>query len=156
MAPDAATVLWIEVGGKPAPQGSKNAFVAPSGRMVVKESSAGVKPWRADVRRAAREVLARATGWTGNRPHVPVRVEVTFWRVRPAGHYGTGRNAGIVKPSAPPYPTTVPDGDKMERATNDALKEAGVLHDDAQIVEMTWRKAWRDTPGASLRIEVLS
>jgi Holliday junction resolvase RusA-like endonuclease len=63
----------------------------------------------------------------------PVHLRIAFGLPRPKGHFGTGRNAGTVKPSAPPFPAVKPDVDKLSRAVMDALR--GVVYaDDAQVV----------------------
>ncbi|MCR4339570.1 MAG: RusA family crossover junction endodeoxyribonuclease [Gemmatimonadaceae bacterium] len=73
---------------------------------------------------------------------------------RPAGHYGTGRNAGTVRPCAPEWPTTKPDADKLTRALLDAL--TGVAYvDDSQVVHLGIRKEWALT-GPGTRVEVYS
>src|SRR5713226_4632244 len=89
--------LTITVHGRPAPQGSKRHV----GNGVMIESSKAVKPWREDVKQAGLEAM----GW-GERPCLdgPLRVSMVFTFGRPASHYGTGRNAGRLKPSAPLAP----------------------------------------------------
>lgn len=47
-------MIAFDVAGVPAPQGSKRGYVA-NGRAILVESSAKVKPWRADVRQAAED-----------------------------------------------------------------------------------------------------
>ena len=133
--------LVITVHGEPAPQGSKRHVGG--GRMI--ESSAKVKPWREAVKHAY---------WgdgPGHRPaHTgPLCVEVTFTVRKPA--------------SAPKrrttWPQRKPDLDKLLRSTFDALSDAGVWVDDAQVVEVTARKVYPDEgidalshPGAVIRI----
>src|SRR3954449_13019503 len=52
----------------------------------------------------------------------PLLIRLDFYFPRPATHYGTGRNAGQLKDSAPLYPDTVgADLDKLARSTVDAL-----------------------------------
>ena len=63
----------------------------------------------------------------------PLELTVTFYLARPRGHYGTGRNADRLRPSAPAHPTTRPDTSKLVRALEDALTRQ-VYADDAQIV----------------------
>ena len=60
-------------------------------------------------------------------------LELMFTLTRPKGHYGTGRNAGKLKPSAPEHPTTQPDMDKMLRAVQDGLTHIA-WQDDSQVV----------------------
>ena len=115
--------LRFAVLGLPAPQGS-HRYV---GNGVMVESSKKVKPWRADVRAAA---VAHMLGqpWTG-----PLAVTVEFRLPRPRGDFGTGRNAGVLKPSAPIWHVKRPDADKLVRAVGDALTGL-VWADDSQIV----------------------
>ena len=142
--------MIIDVTGIPGAQGSKKHV----GNGVMVESSAKVKPWRQDVVAAALEELGRVLG----RPAFmgPVGVDLTFRFTRPKSHYGTGRNAGVLKDSAPKFPTSraLGDADKLARSTLDALVTAGVLADDSLVVDLNVRKRYWHTPGA--RIEVLS
>jgi len=107
--------------GSPAPQGSKR-FVGTSkaGRGIMVESSAKVRPWRQDVKAAAE--LAR----NGNAPlDGPLVVRMVFTVPKPA--------------SAPKrrvtHPCRKPDLSKLARSTEDALTDAGLIADDARIVE---------------------
>lgn len=120
-------VLMLTVYGTPAPQGSKTRNAA--GAMY--ESSAKVKPWREAVKSAALDALAYDAAWLPLAD--ALRVDVTFTLPRPKHHYGTGKNAGRVKPSAPHYPTGKPDLDKTVRSTLDALTDAGVWRDDSFV-----------------------
>jgi len=73
-----------------------------------------------------------------------VGVEATFTIARPSSHFGTGRNEGYLNVRAPLHPTThnTNDIDKMVRLVLDALQSAGLLVDDAQVVEETGRKSF--------------
>lgn len=145
------------VEGVPAPQGSKTAMpVRKNGQLTGKvnmiESSKALMPWRGIVAHHARVARSR----TLDRPYSgPVRVVVTFWFDRPKSHYGTGRNAGTLKPSAPEHHVTKPDIDKLLRAILDALTMAMVYKDDSQVVEVVARKHYADSmpPGASITVE---
>jgi Holliday junction resolvase RusA-like endonuclease len=57
-------------------------------------------------------------------------------------HYGTGRNAELVKLSAPIFKATAPDSDKLIRLIGDALTIAGVIADDALIVRILAEKRY--------------
>lgn len=148
--------LLISVHGNPAPQGSKRAFYnKATGRAQVVESSKAVKPWREAVKFAAleernREGIPTLTG--------PVAVTITFYLARPKGHYGTGRNAELVKESAPRVPSVKPDLDKLARSTLDALKDAGVYTDDAVVFDLHVSKVYADPrlPGALIRVQSYS
>ena len=141
------TSIEIIVLGTPAPQGSKHGYAVKAkgkytGKVAQVESSAKVKPWRMAVKYAALEEIRNDYAATDDwRPmDGAVTLEVTFRLPRPKGHYGTGRNAGLLKPSAPWFPASRPDLDKLLRSTFDALGEAGVWGDDAQVTTVAARK----------------
>jgi Holliday junction resolvase RusA-like endonuclease len=61
-------------------------------------------------------------------------MSLVFYKPRPKNHYGTGRNAEVLKDSAPAAPGTKPDTGKLARAVEDAL--SGVIYaDDALLVD---------------------
>ncbi|MGW7710915.1 RusA family crossover junction endodeoxyribonuclease [Streptomyces sp. NPDC054771] len=150
-------VLEIVVRGLPGPQGSKRHVGG--GRMV--ESSAKVTPWREAVVWAAVRARKQARDFaplTG-----PVRADMIFSFDRPKGHFGTGRNAGLVRPSAALRPDVPPDLSKLARSTEDALTTSGVYRDDALIVEYGALGKWYttdhgrvpgvlDSPGCTIRL----
>jgi Holliday junction resolvase RusA-like endonuclease len=112
--------------------------------VVVTEDNPKSKPWRSVVALCAAEVI-RGEMFTG-----AVAVDVTFFMQRPKGHYGTGRNAGVMKPSAPPYPIVKPDLTKCWRPAEDALKGIAWA-DDSQVVIQRIRKVY-GVPGAQINI----
>jgi crossover junction endodeoxyribonuclease RusA len=117
-------MIAFDVYGIPGPQGSKR-FVGTSktGRGLMVESSAKVKPWREAVKWSAREALALAgitTPLDG-----PLRVTLTFTLPKPKSAPKTRTT----------YPDRKPDGSKLQRSTEDALTDAGVWADDARVVE---------------------
>jgi len=73
---------------------------------------------------------------------VPLRCDLTFYLPRPAGHFRTGKNAGLVKESAPSRPTGKPDRDNLDKAVCDAITAAGVWHDDSQVTDGRIRKRY--------------
>lgn len=136
----AALGIEIVVHGKPAPQGSKR-FVghARSGKGILIESSRYVKPWREAVMWTVKS--CRLAGPMSG----PVGVSMTFYMPRPkAAKKGS-------------LPATRPDLSKLVRSTEDALVDAGVLRDDAQIVKLAAEKRYVGgefaSPGAVIRIE---
>lgn len=145
------TELHIDVVGTPAPQGSKRAFVV-NGRPVMAESSKKVKPWRQDVKAAALEVIATLPGFQSIEGAVSVTAH--FYLPRPQGHYGSGRNAGRLKDSAPAFPAVKPDLDKLLRSTMDALGEAGCWRDDSRVVDVVAAKFYADAGPAGARLIV--
>lgn len=124
-------LLSVTVSGLPAPQGSKRHV----GNGVMKESSAAVKPWRTAVVRAVKQAVARRRGQGPWAPlSGPLEAVMVFSLDRPKGHFGTGRNAGVVKASAPLRPEVYPDLDKLVRSTGDAIKTGGGYVDDSLVV----------------------
>jgi crossover junction endodeoxyribonuclease RusA len=112
---------------------------------VVPDNARDLRAWSSAIRHAAETAMA-------GRPVIrgAVRVQAVFTLLRPRGHYGV---RGLL-PSAPLYPTTTPDGDKLERASWDALKGV-VWHDDAQVVEWHGRKVYGEVPGLHLRVTAI-
>lgn len=161
-------VLSMTVFGKPEPQGSVRAFVPTyksgepmrraGGSIVVNLTSdnPALKKWRALVsKECTLAMIERGIGRLDTEG--PVRVEATFYLQRPKAHCGTGRNAGVVKASAPAYPTGRPDVDKLLRALLDALTGT-VVEDDAQVVEARARKVYcgpRDEPRVEFSVFAL-
>ena len=146
-------VVELVAYGRPVTQGSKNAF-ARGGRVVLVESSKNWRAWRNTVAAAAREAAS-----AGGRFEGPVAVDIRFEFARPRSHYGTGRNAGRVRPSAPGWPATkaTGDGDKLQRAVFDALTVGGLIEDDARVVDGGWRKVWCPPGGRECaRVTVVS
>ena len=162
-----ARPIVITVFGKPAPQGSKRAFAVrgkggvPTGRVAVIESSHDrVKSWSQAVIDAA-VGLDELHSWP---LEGPLKIGLIFALPRPKGHYRTGRNASQLRDSAPRFPAGVPDLSKLLRATEDALTDAGVWRDDAQVVaysrlEKVYAGHYGDhaltTPGAMISITQL-
>lgn len=142
-----AEPVTITVYGTPAPQGSKRAFVAGGRAVIVDDNKPALRSWRQDVKAAALDTYAAMA-------RCPVAVTVTFFLARPKGHYGTGRNAAVIRASAPRRPAVKPDIDKLLRSTLDGLKEAGIYADDAQVVTITARKQYAEErpPGALISV----
>jgi Holliday junction resolvase RusA-like endonuclease len=142
-------MINFTVPGMPQPQGSKKpGRNRKTGQLIMIEDNDNLKPWRAVAIFAAREATGQFLGW---KP-MDEAVEVIVWCYfpRPQWHYGTGRNAGVVKDSAPKWPSVKPDGDKLARAIGDALEQAGVVRNDSRIVDWHIHKRYCDTP----RIEI--
>lgn len=128
-----ALAIWVP--GLPAPQGSKKVVPTARGHRVIEGNEARLRPWRQAVAIEASLAMGRDASPTRG----AVRVELAFSFPRPAGHYGNGRNQGIVRDSAPAYKTTKPDLDKLARSVLDALTGI-VFVDDAQVDELLARK----------------
>lgn len=139
--------LTFDVYGTPAPQGSKRHV----GHGVLVESSKKVKPWRESVKWAAIE--AKPHEWRQSFDG-PVHVAVTFRFPRPKFHFRTGKNAHLLRENAPVFPSGRPDLDKCLRSTLDALGEAGVFKDDAQVVLIGAMKCYADKHPVGAHITV--
>lgn len=141
-------MIEFTVHGIPVPQGSKKVF----GKAVVETNEARLRPWRQEVAAAAAEAMA------GREPlHEPVIVIFNFCLPRPKGHYGTGRNAGTLKPSAPEFSASKPDLDKLVRAVLDALTGVA-FRDDAQVAHLHAEKTYDGEgrkPGVRVKVALL-
>jgi Holliday junction resolvase RusA-like endonuclease len=133
-------LLRIRVAGRPVTQGSKQAFVihqrGRNPRAIMKEARADtLKPWR----EAIRSTVAERLGDDWQPEPGPVGVTLLFALPLPA--------------SAPKRRRTWPTGarsgdvDKLARAALDALGDAGLYRDDAQVIRLTVVK---DYPGAGV------
>ncbi len=145
--------LRFTVIGKPQPAGSKRAFAVrkggvPTGRVAVADDNPAAKSWQAAVAEKAAEAMPGENGMVGLLDG-PLGLAVIFTVRRPAGHYGTGRNAGVVRPSAPEHPTVRPDCTKLLRAVEDAMSGV-VWRDDAQVVEQAVSKRYGEPEGAEI------
>lgn len=135
--------------GEQRPQGSKISQViyrkdgtpvlTKTGRVlsIVRDDNKHTKSWRNGVADAARQA------YSGPLLIGAVYLEITFYAPRPQGHFGSGRNAGSVRGSAPKHKITKPDTVKLTRAIEDAL--SGVLwKDDSQVVDHRLSKKFGD------------
>jgi len=141
------TPLRFIVPGLPVAQGSMRAFAMKNGRYALTATNAKrLKPWRLEMKAAAAAAL------NGDGPYAAeVRLELAFCFPRPMGHFG---KRGL-RPSAPLWMFRRPDLDKLVRAVLDALTDAGVLRDDAQVNEIHAQKRYcRDgePPGVSVAV----
>jgi Holliday junction resolvase RusA-like endonuclease len=121
----------------PPTQGSKRV----RGRAVVDAHQKQLELWRWIL---AKEVRRVHVGPPAAKPMaVALAVELTF--PRPKGHFGTGRRAGRLKPSAPERPIVKPDLLKVVRGVEDAL--TGIVYaDDSQIVAHDLDKTYHPDP----------
>jgi Holliday junction resolvase RusA-like endonuclease len=136
------TTITFTVEGTPVPQGSMKSYGR--GRMVHSNHDRLTR-WRNLV------TLAGMQAW-GNQDPIdgPCQVLISVYLPRPHGHYGTGRNAHQLKPSAPLYPHRKPDSDKLI----DAITASHIWTDDSRAVSVHLRKHYADrfNPGANITI----
>jgi hypothetical protein len=152
--------ISFEAHGKPQPAGSKRAFpIRRKGGAIgvaVTDDNPRAKDWQAVVASAAGEAMFRLFeegdyGATRDLFHGPLGLVVVFTLRRPKGHFGTGRNAGVVKDSAPAKPVVKPDCTKLLRAVEDACTGV-VWADDAQVVEQLVSKRYGEPEGAHVQV----
>lgn len=149
------TELTITVYGKPITQGSKTRT-----RWGMRDDNGDtLKPWREAVKTAALDTR------DGQQPPLdgPLSVFITFTFARSKGHWRTGRNAHLLRDNAPTYPVGRQSGDidKLQRACFDALTDAGIWGDDAQVAGVFARKVYvgdsrgLPIPGAVITVTAL-
>lgn len=162
---------WLEfnVSGTPVPQGSKRIGRHGARPVILDDNDDVLRPWRQrivdayDAHCAQQDKWLRRLvdgAWPGGevrRIGGPVVVRLRFYLPRPAGHFGTGRNAGQLKPSAPFYPAVRPDLDKYVRAVLDALTTCGAYEDDSRVVDIdaVKRYPYERPEGLCVRLEAL-
>lgn len=144
-------MISFYVEGIPRPQGSKKAFMVPGMKHPTLVESAGepLKQWRKSVASVAAEQGRKIEG--------PVCVQLVFFFPRAKSHFGTGRNAEVLKPSAPTHHTKRPDVDKVTRAVLDALTDV-VIEDDSCVVMLTAIKDYCSNgtpPGCRISVEAV-
>jgi hypothetical protein len=137
------TEVRIAIPGHPATKGSMVCIGRVGKRAhVVIESHGTAKPWLDAVTLWCRKKLA---GRYKAAARQPLGAECTFTLERPKGHYGTGRNAGILKArfeDAQPVGHDTGDVDKLLRVVLDALQKSDVIPDDCAVIEATTRKSY--------------
>jgi crossover junction endodeoxyribonuclease RusA len=113
--------IVLTVYGSPAPQGSKKfvGIAKSTGRGILVESSKKVKPWRQDVKAAARVIAEGHQPLDGN-----IIARMVFTVPKPASAPKRRRT----------WPNKKPDVSKLCRSTEDALVDAGLILDDSRIV----------------------
>ena len=85
----------------------------------------------------------------------PLKATIFFKFSRPKSHYGTGKNKGKLKGSAPVYYDKKPDVDNLVKFVLDCLNGLA-WDDDAQIVEIDAVKRYCDDVETVIIIETLS
>ena len=148
----------FEVWGKPQPAGSKRAFPVRrkagggwvlTGKVAVTDDNPKAKDWQSEVATCAYAAMLRAFGPEPEPLAGALGLAIVFRLRRPKGHFGTGRNAGTVKRSAPALPVVKPDCTKLLRAVEDACTGV-VWNDDAQIVDQAVTKVYAMREGARM------
>jgi Holliday junction resolvase RusA-like endonuclease len=133
-------LVRIEIPGKPRTQGSMTLTRSANGHEQARYAEQTVNH-RNLVVAMARNAWKPRVALTGD---VFVAIVATF--ERPGSHYGTGRNAEVLKDSAPlrPIARSAGDSDKIGRLVLDALDIAGVYQDDSQVAVLRIEKRYAD------------
>lgn len=135
------------VPGIPKPGGSKTAgFNRKTGKSFVRPACDKVKGWMQTVAYFA------YNEYKGELLTGPIRLSMTFVMPRPKNHYGTGRNTGILKPTAPYWHAKTPDRTKLMRSTEDALTKI-IWTDDSQVCAGPTNKIYGEKTGVAIIVE---
>ncbi len=86
-------------------------------------------------------MLAIQQQWDRPPLDCPLYIRIICNFPRPKVHYGTGRNADKLKPSAPHYCTNSKDVDNLAKFYLDCMNEL-VFQDDKQVIRLVCEKAW--------------
>ena len=132
---------WLgcaEVHGPAASQGSKRLGRARgSGKPMLLDADPRLKSWRGQMQAGMLQTAPPAP------LDAPVRVRISVDVPRPRTHYGTGRNAGVLKATAPSLPMSGRDLDKIARACLDA--GTGIWwRDDSRVVTLEVNRTYQD------------
>lgn len=144
------TELRLIVLGRPQQRGSKKSHVLyRDGKPVVKNGRPIVVtrdqnddrslPWMQEVKSSA--VVAMRDLGIVDLIIDPIEIEINFFFKRTDSHFGSGRNVGSLRKSAPKWHTQSPDLDKLQRCFGDAL--TGVVYrDDKQVCRWIAARHW--------------
>ena len=135
--------------GKPQPAGSKRGFPIKRSNgtigVAISDSNPKAKEWKSIVIDACQEA------YKGPLLRGHLAVYMTFYLPRPKGHFGSGRNAHLLRQASPKFPTVKPDVLKLARGTEDAL--TGVLWgDDAQTVDLCLSKRYGEPARVVIKV----
>ena len=141
------------VEGTPKAQPRPRAFARrfANGKVMARVYDPGTaEGWKSEIALAARKHIPKA-------PIIgPIKLTLVFTFARPTSHFGTGKNASNLKPSAPEWHTSKPDLDNLNKSTQDCLTALQMWRDDSQVVEASAKKRWvcmASLAGAKITIE---
>ncbi|NTU68957.1 MAG: RusA family crossover junction endodeoxyribonuclease [Chlorobiaceae bacterium] len=139
------------VAGIPVPKGSARAFLHnKTGKVITRQDNADKqKPWASSIAYTAQQNGVRIVN------DGPVSIKMEFVMPRLKGHFGTGKNAGVLRDVVPLYHTSKPDLDKLQRCVLDAL--TGIAwKDDSQVSRIVGAlKVYGEQPGVLIEIKQL-
>lgn len=120
------TAFSVDVVGLPTPQGSMVSNGYKRGLRYTNDKV--LKLWRNQL--ISELANAKPDDWD---KQGAVSVSAVFRFERPKYHFGTGRNAGVLKASAPEFHIVKPDLDKVTRSLGDSIEMAGLCPDQAIV-----------------------
>lgn len=128
-------IYKFRVEGEAVPQGSKKGFVDKFGHVrVVDDNKAALNRWRKTVAEAAHY---SKPGWLAELWDGPIGLSALFVRARkPTDFLADGVS---LKAGAHRWPSTAPDGDKLDRGIFDSLTDV-LFTNDSRIVDWAGRK----------------
>jgi Holliday junction resolvase RusA-like endonuclease len=146
--------IRIFVPGIPQSRGSKRAFPFKKKNgglgVAVSDNNPKSKDWMACIAHAAHEAML-PTCYYGCPLSGPIGLHIKFVMPRPKAHFGTGKNASVLKPNAPHYHTSKPDRGKLARAVEDALTQICYI-DDSQVCCGPVEKVYGEQPGVEITL----
>lgn len=135
------------IAGTPKPQGRPRAFVRGKHAAVFSPTT----EWKEAVKFAslplAKHLIVEA-----------LHVDIEYIFPRPKSHYGTGKNASVLKKNSPKLMIKKPDLDNLNKAVIDAMGDVSLFRDDSQVINLTSRKRYAvegETVGAEVTLQVL-
>lgn len=81
----------------------------------------------------------------------PLNLTLTFYFSRPKSHYKTGKNADVMKDTAPLWHTARPDCDNLAKFVMDALNKV-YWRDDSLICNINIKKQYSDNPRTKIEV----
>ena len=139
--------MKITVTGIPKAQPRAKAYIRGKHAGVYNPKTAD--DWKCNIRSAVMEQA------DGDLILGAVSLEICFYFPRPKAHFGTGKNAGVLKQSSPIHHTAKPDLDNLTKAVKDAITDTGaVWRDDSQVSVSRTAKVYchANAPGALIVI----
>ena len=141
-------MIEFVVYGRPQQRGSK---FSPRDSVQIIDQNKRSGPWMENVALAAR------AAYRGELITDPIELSLAFYFERPKSHFGSGKNAAILKKSAQKYHAQKPDLAKLIRAAEDAMTNV-IWRDDAQVYRYCdCHRAWTlGKERMAVKIRVLS
>jgi Holliday junction resolvase RusA-like endonuclease len=140
--------IRFTVYGIAKPAGSKRGLLHPHTKrvMVIDAGGKDSREWKSEVKDAAR------AAYSGPPLEGPLQLIVKIYRPRLKSHL---TKSGVPKLSGPTWCATRPDATKLLRGIEDAITNAGLWRDDAQVAHQTVVKSYDDPARVEITIRRL-